>query len=169
MKRCLVTIIALSCLFAVPSTSQGAPEAVSCEPETALSPQAAAALEQARSQFAHLAMLLNQVTDSESAARLAPQITATWNILMHFDTSVFDGEDEEMLAAECASMFDTMKNQLIRLFDANCYENALLKECFGVFTDVELPPAAEGTQPLSPAPELPAQEASSESPLPRAA
>lgn len=166
MKRCLVTIIALSCLFAVPSTSQGAPEAVSCEPETALSPQAAAALEQARSQFAHLAMLLNQVTDSESAARLAPQITATWNILMHFDTSVFDGEDEEMLAAECASMFDTMKNQLIRLFDANCYENALLKECFGVFTDVELPPAAEGTQPLSPAPELPAQEASSESPLP---
>ena len=166
MKRILFTIIAMACLPAAPVTAQDGPAAIPGESDTALSPAAAAALEQNRRHFEHLAMLLEQVSDSESAAQLAPQIIAAWDFILHFDTSVFDSEDEEMLAAEAALMVDIVKEQLIRLFDANCFDNAQLKEYFGVFTETELPHSSAETRQPAPDTEMPAQEASSESPLP---
>ena len=166
--RATTTIFTAALLFAPALAEDELEEEIyPAEPETEISPAAAAALDAAWVKLEQLVELLAGVVDAESAAAHAPQIGALYTELRQADASVLDDEDVEVMAAEFEELFLRLDAELVRLEDAGCFGCAELSEhCRLAESSVESEAtAAPRIVPVEEA-EAPAPEAGTESLLP---
>lgn len=171
--RIIPTVFAAALLFA-PSLAQEEldEEAFPAEPETEISPAAAAALDAAWDKLEQLVELLASVVDAESAAALAPEIGTRYSELRQADASVLDDEDMEVMAAEFEEVFLRLDAELVRLAETGCFGCAALAdacrlpELSGAADEPAAEPEKRSAQPLPlDELELPAPESGTEAPL----
>ena len=171
--RIYTSVFAAALLF-VPSLAQEEldEDAFPAEPETEISPAAAAALDAAWDKLEQLVELLASVVDAESAAALAPEIGTRYSELRQADASVLDDEDMEVMAAEFEEVFLRLDAELVRLAETGCFGCAALAdacrlpELSGTADETAAEPEKRSAQhlPLDEL-ELPAPESGTEAPL----
>ena len=165
--RAITTVLTAALLFApVLAEDELDEEVFPAEPESEISPAAAAALDAAWEKLEQLVNMLAAVVDAESATAHAPQIGGVYTELRHADASVLDEEDMEVMAAEFEELFLRLDAELVRLADAACYGCEELAGYCGLaeqMTENQSAPEAR-TAPVEEM-ESPAPEAGTESPL----
>lgn len=165
--RVITTVFTAALLFAPVLAEDELDEEISpAEPESEISPAAAAALDAAWEKLEQLVNMLAAVVDAESATAHAPQIGALYAELRQADASVLDDEDMEVMAAEFEELFLRLDAELVRLVDAACFGCTALAETCGLAELMaENQPEPEAQTAPAEAVEAPAPEAGTESPL----
>ena len=164
MKNALINSVFAVMLLCSPGFA-GAVHAETAE--ESISAAATQAMAAANAGAERLAELLVQVEDASSAAALLPQIEAALESIRMVDEKAFAEDDEEMVAAEfIKDWYLLVEDEVARLMDAGFYGNEQLRRL------LDAPDAADEAfdKPALRTPaaaEAPAQEAATESLLPR--